>query len=124
MASQVYANIDIARFSSLYAARGRWALLDWLACTNQLIPEREIECGIPLTNRVVEASPSTLLISLEAVYVGVRTAVETIFGQDALGALSTTVLGRRCLPYKGKQGLKSSWSIQVLCHVIQVAVSK
>ena len=124
MASQVYANIDIARFSSLYAARGRWALLDWLACTNQLIPKREIECGIPLTNRMVEASPSTVFISLEAVYVGVQTAVETIFGQDALGAPSTSGLGRRCLPYKGKQGFRSSWSIQVLCHVIQVAARK
>ncbi|KAK9803914.1 hypothetical protein WJX72_004698 [[Myrmecia] bisecta] len=99
----VYAKLDIPRFTSLYAAKGRWALLDQLASVaidtsatlsgQDTLPSHATAADERSGSRAVDqpvgprlaalAAPEMALSAVEQI---VREAAATVLGTDATGA--------------------------------------
>lgn len=93
----LYARLDIARFRSIYATRGRWALLDGLASLPVASgPEEDVSQALAHPEAAVPPDASTAQAmaskprgaSLDAVEAVVRRVAAAVLGPDtAEGAL-------------------------------------
>lgn len=111
----VYARLDVARFRSIYATRGRWALLDQLAslpagrvAASQAPAVRTLKILDPGPGAAQGAARSTDVVSLGVLEDVVRRVAAAVLGPDAAG-------GARCPCVEGESACMRV-NGQILCR--------